>query len=48
VSTVDDVGGTAGTVATVLALAEQVDGEAGDYGTGRGARGVLPSVAADG
>lgn len=48
VSTVDDLEGTAGTVAMVLALAEQVDGEAGDYGTGRGARRVLPAVAADG
>ncbi len=45
VSTVDSADGTAGTVALVLALAEQVDDGAGDYGTGRGAPRVLPAPA---
>lgn len=45
VSTVDSADGTAGAVALVLALAEQADDGAGDYGTGRGAPRVLPAPA---
>lgn len=41
-STVDDVGTGAGRVATVLALAEQNAGRAGQYGSGPGASGPLP------
>lgn len=48
VSTVDSLDGTAGTVALVLALAEQAGGDEGDYGTGRGAARVLPAAARDG
>ena len=44
VSTVDSADTTAGTVALVLALAEQAADGAGDYGTGRGAPRVLPAV----
>lgn len=41
-STVDDVGTGAGRVATVLALAEQNTGGAGQYGAGPGASGPVP------
>lgn len=41
-STVDDVGTGAGRVATVLALAEQDAGRAGQYGSGPGASGPVP------
>jgi hypothetical protein len=46
VSTVDSAGTTVGAAALVLALAEQVDGRAGDYGLGVAARRVLPLAAA--
>lgn len=41
-STVDDVGTAAGRVGTVLALAEQVQGRAGHYGTAGNARAMVP------
>lgn len=44
-STVDHVGGAAGRVTTVLALAEQLDGQAGRYGTAGNAQAVVPAVA---
>lgn len=42
VSTVDTVGRRAGQVVTVLALAGEVDGDAGHYGVGRGADALVP------
>ncbi len=42
ISTVDGVSSTAGRLALVLALAEQVDGASGAYGTGRRADAVIP------
>lgn len=39
-STVDNVGTSAGQITTVLALKEQLDGKAGRYGTARSAQGV--------
>jgi hypothetical protein len=46
VSTVDDVVTAMGRVAVVYALREQLAGDAGQYGTGPGASGVLPATAA--
>lgn len=46
VSTVDDGDDPQGVVASVLALAEQVDGGGGSYGTGRGASATAPVPAA--
>lgn len=43
-STVDDVSSAAGRVVTVLALAEQLKGQAGRYGTAGNAQGVAPAV----
>jgi hypothetical protein len=43
VSTVDATGTRAGQLATVLALAEQVGGTTGHYGTARGADALLPA-----
>lgn len=45
VSTVDDVDGAMGQVTAVLALAEQLDGKSGHYGTGSGANGIAPEPA---
>ncbi|MGH8970522.1 MAG: copper transporter [Actinomycetes bacterium] len=42
VSSVDGAGSRAGVITLVLALAEQMDGGAGAYGTGPGAAAVLP------
>ncbi|MEO6881147.1 MAG: copper transporter [Mycobacteriaceae bacterium] len=39
-STVDNVGTSAGQITTVLALKEQLDGKAGRYGTARSAQGI--------
>lgn len=44
-STVDDTGTAAGRVTTVLALAEQLEGGAGRYGTAGNAQAVVPGVA---
>lgn len=44
-STVDHVGGAAGRVTTVLALAEQLEGRAGRYGTAGNAQAVVPEIA---
>jgi outer membrane murein-binding lipoprotein Lpp len=44
-STVDDVDTAAGRIATVLALAEQLDGGAGRYGTAGNAQAPAPGVA---
>ncbi|MPZ67223.1 MAG: copper transporter [Pseudonocardiaceae bacterium] len=44
-STVDDVGGAAGRVTTVLALAEQFEGRVGHYGTAGNAQAVVPEIA---
>ncbi len=44
-STVDHVGGAAGRVTTVLALAEQLEGGAGRYGTAGNAQAVVPEIA---
>lgn len=44
VSSVDDADGPQGVVAAVLALAEQFDGGAGSYGTGRGASAAAPQL----
>ncbi len=46
VSTVDTVDTAAGRVVTVLALAEQATGEAGQYGTDRAADGAVPTLPA--
>ncbi|ANY08802.1 copper transporter [Pseudonocardia sp. HH130630-07] len=43
-STVDGVGTAAGRVATVLALAERRDGRTGQYGSGDGATGPVPTL----
>jgi hypothetical protein len=43
-STVDDVSSAAGRVVTVLALAEQANGQAGRYGTAGNAQGVAPAI----
>jgi hypothetical protein len=43
-STVDTGGTVGGDIATVLALAEQADGHAGDYGRGPGADALLPDA----
>ena len=43
-STVDSAGTTLGSVATVLALAEQLTGRSGDYGLAPSARRVVPVV----
>jgi Copper transport outer membrane protein, MctB len=43
-STVDTGGTVAGDLATVLALAEQAGGRAGDYGRGAGATALLPDA----
>jgi hypothetical protein len=48
VSTVDDMGLSMGRVAVVLALRQQVVGDAGQYGTGVGADQVLPPSVAEG
>lgn len=48
VSTVDSLDAPVGGPAVVLALAEQVAGGSGPYGLGRGARAVLPGIAAGG
>lgn len=45
VDSYDDTGGAAGRTALLLALAEQLAGSSGDYGTGRGAEAVVPVVA---
>ena len=47
VSTVDSAGTALGSAALVLALAEQVDGDEGDYGLGRSASRVVPRIARD-
>ena len=44
-STVDTGGSVGGDLATVLALAEQAAGRAGDYGRGAGADALLPDLA---
>jgi hypothetical protein len=44
-STVDTAGSGAGDLATVLGLAEQLGGGAGDYGSGAGADALVPEVA---
>lgn len=44
-STVDHVADAAGRVTTVLALAEQVDGRAGHYGTAGNAQAAVPGIA---
>ena len=46
-STVDSAGTALGSVATVLALAEQLTGRSGDYGLGASARRVVPVVRGD-
>jgi hypothetical protein len=46
-STVDSAGTPLGSAATVLALAEQLTGRAGDYGLGPSARRVVPVVGTD-
>lgn len=46
-STVDTGGSVAGDIALVLALAEQADGRAGDYGRGAGADALVPDVSGD-
>ena len=43
-STVDTAGSVGGDLATVLALAEQAGGHAGDYGRGTGADALLPDA----
>ncbi|MGL5859462.1 MAG: copper transporter [Angustibacter sp.] len=48
VSTVDGVDRARGRVAVVLALGEQLGGDAGQYGAGAGARDALPPPAPDG
>lgn len=45
-STVDNMDTAAGRVVTVLALAEQLDGKAGQYGTGGNAQAMAPELAA--
>jgi Copper transport outer membrane protein, MctB len=44
-STVDTAGSGAGELATVLGLAEQLDGRSGDYGFAAGADALVPDVA---
>ncbi|HEX2297139.1 MAG TPA: copper transporter, partial [Pseudonocardiaceae bacterium] len=44
-STVDDLGTSAGRVVTVLALAEQAQGRAGHYGTADNAQALVPPIA---
>jgi Copper transport outer membrane protein, MctB len=44
-STVDTAGSVAGDLATVLALAGQVSGTPGDYGSAAGADALVPDVA---
>ncbi|NAZ88569.1 copper transporter [Kineococcus indalonis] len=46
VSTVDDLDGAVGRVNVVLALREQLTGDAGQYGTGAGASAVTPPLPA--
>lgn len=46
VASIDHAGTTAGRVALALALAEQLDGGSGAYGTGRRADAVIPQVGA--
>jgi hypothetical protein len=44
-TTVDTAGSGAGDLATVLGLAEQLDGRSGDYGSAAGADALVPDVA---